>query len=123
MDETKGHIEGETANAAIGQHNRQSNVDARREDARRYDQRDDRRGGNVTFQNQDNAVLWNAIVALGDKISEVRERLDSLPERVAHLELKPVPIPISVTYPPLWVILVLLIVCAVIGAFFLGRIY
>lgn len=89
--------------------------------------RDDARHqvGSVTFQSNDNAILWNAIISLGDKIGEVREKLDDLPNRVAklevaRLEIKVDPLPV-VIYPPLWVWIAAVVVAALIGAFFAGR--
>ena len=98
-----------------------------RTNQRNYEQRDDSRGGNVTFQNADNAVLWQELRMVNEKISEVRFLLDDIPNRVRILEVKidplPVTVPIPVVYPPTWLIIILVIIIAVIGAFFLGRVY
>lgn len=82
----------------------------------------DQRGGSVTFQSQDNAILWQAIIELGNSISSVREKLDDLPNRVAKLEVQfqPVPMPLPIIYPPLWAVLSLTFVIVVIAAFFVG---
>lgn len=72
----------------------------------------------VTFQSTDNAIIWNAIIDLGNSISSVREKLDDLPNRVAKLEVQfqPLPIPLPVTYVPTWIIAMLI----VLGMLFVG---
>lgn len=48
----------------------------------------DRMASSIHFSNQDNAMIWREIIALGDKITEVRIRLDDLPARVGVLEVR-----------------------------------
>lgn len=82
-----------------------------RDDLRNYQ---DHRGGNVTFQNPDNAVLLQAIFAIGDKVSILDVKLDGLPERVRSLELR---IPWAT-----WIMLGVIIgVSVLIAVFFAGR--
>lgn len=94
------------------------NVDTGSFTGRDSRQQSDQRGGSVHFQSQDNAILWQAIIELGDKISSVREKLDDLPNRVAKLEVQfqPVPVPLPVIYLPPWlVILLIMLFVAVVG--------
>lgn len=82
-----------------------------RDDLRNYE---DHRGGNVTFQNPDNAVLLQAIFAIGDKVSVLDVKLDGLPERVRVLEVR---VPWAT-----WITLAVIIGFSVLVAvFFAGR--
>lgn len=122
----KGDVAVPAEQVAIGQGNTQADVSegsvatqgnvvadkfTGRDDQRNYE---DHRGGNVTFQNPDNAVLLQAIFAIGDKVAGIDMKLDGLPERVRTLELR-VP---WVT----WIMLAAIIGTAVlVGVFFAGR--
>lgn len=75
----------ETAGGAATQGNVVADRFTGRDDLRNYE---DHRGGNVTFQNPDNAVLLQAIFAIGDKVAGIDMKLDGLPERVRVLELR-----------------------------------
>lgn len=48
----------------------------------------DRMASNIHFSSQDNARIWEQLIALGDKISQVNIRLDDLPDRVKILEVR-----------------------------------
>lgn len=101
--------------------------------------------GNVTFGNQDNAILMNAIITMGNQVNErinavgndlnnkintVDVKLDDLPARVGKLEVKvePVPVPIPLTiplavaFPPtFWAMIAIITFGLLAVAFFVGR--
>lgn len=81
----KDNTQTDTAGGAATQGNVVANRFTGRDDQRNYE---DHRGGNVTFQNPDNAVLLQAIFAIGDKVAGIDMKLDGLPERVRTLELR-----------------------------------
>lgn len=100
---------------------------AGRDNRQEFSRRSDMAGGNVMFQSQDNAVLWREIVALGDKVSDLRFLIDDLPNRVRTLEnvsvkIDPVPIPVAVAFPPtFWALVILIGLVLGTVAFFVGQ--
>lgn len=107
----KDNTQTDTGGGAATQGNVVADKFTGRDDLRNYE---DHRGGNVTFQNPDNAVLLQAIFAIGDKVAGIDMKLDGLPERVRTLELR-VP---WVTWITLSVIIGFSVLIAV---FFAGR--
>lgn len=84
--------------------------------------------GNITFGNQDNAILMNAIITMGDRlntrINAIDVKLDDLPGRVGKLELKvdPKSVPITLAFPPtFWAMIVIIAFGLLAVAFFVGR--
>lgn len=78
----------------------------------------------VTFTNQDNAMLWNALIALSEKVNVVDVKLDDLPNRVGKLEVKvdPASVPIALTFPPtFWAMMAIIAFGLLAVAFFVGR--
>lgn len=99
-------------------------------------------GSSITFQNQDNAVLWNALITMGGKMQDVAVKLDDLPnlvgkmgtmvstleERVGKIELRIEPVPVTIPIPVLapvysrdWIIVVLIVLIVAAGAFYAGH--
>lgn len=84
--------------------------------------------GSITFGNQDNAILWNAIVMLGDRLNErintIDVKLDDLPARVGKLEVRvpPITVPVALAFPPtFWAVMVVIGLVLLAVAFFVGR--
>ncbi len=99
-------------------------------DAQEFIGRDQRHGGsNITFQSQDNAQLWGAIISLSNQLADMQDRLndkigvvaiklDGLPDRVNKLEIKVPPI----FTPIFWVLIFLCIIISTMAILLVLRV-